>query len=289
MPSSLPRFLLVSLLLAVPVAASVSAAVTRGQLDARAAARRAELARGFTVEVEPPFLVIGDEAPARVRERCRAVVRWSVVRLKQDFFERDPDELIEIWLFREAATYEHTLRTRFNEEAISPFGFYSRRHRALFMNIATGTGTLVHEIVHPFMQANFPGCPAWFNEGLASLYEQCGEEDGHIIGRVNWRLPGLQERIRAGAVPGFRDLMALSAPSFYGESGGYSVHYGQARYLCFYLQERGLLRSYYKAFRAAAAEDPTGYETLQRILGAADMTAFQEDWEAFVLRRRFPE
>jgi len=28
---------------------------------------------------------------------------------------------------------------------------------------------LVHEIVHPFMRANFPECPAWFNEGLASL------------------------------------------------------------------------------------------------------------------------
>ena len=31
---------------------------------------------------------------------------------------------------------------------------------------------LVHEMVHPFMDADFPACPAWFNEGLASLYEQ---------------------------------------------------------------------------------------------------------------------
>ena len=40
------------------------------------------------------------------------------------------------------------------------------------MNIATGGGTLVHEIVHPFMAANFEQCPSWFNEGLGSLYEQ---------------------------------------------------------------------------------------------------------------------
>ena len=30
-------------------------------------------------------------------------------------------------------------------------------------------------MVHPFVEANFPDCPAWFNEGLGSLYEQCAE------------------------------------------------------------------------------------------------------------------
>ena len=34
------------------------------------------------------------------------------------------------------------------------------------MNISTGGGTLVHEIVHPFIEANFPACPPWLNEGL---------------------------------------------------------------------------------------------------------------------------
>ena len=50
------------------------------------------------------------------------------------------------------------------------------------MNISTGGGTLVHEIVHPFVAANFPNCPAWFNEGLGSLYEQSGEVNGAIHG-----------------------------------------------------------------------------------------------------------
>ena len=40
------------------------------------------------------------------------------------------------------------------------------------MNIGPGPGTLSHELVHPYMEANFPNVPAWFNEGLASLYEQ---------------------------------------------------------------------------------------------------------------------
>ena len=51
--------------------------------------------------------------------------------------------------------------------------------------VATGGGTLVHEIVHPFMRANFPECPAWFNEGMGSLYEQCSEVNGRIAGLTN--------------------------------------------------------------------------------------------------------
>ena len=75
------------------------------------------------------------------------------------------------------------------------------------MNIATSGGTLVDEIVHPYMAANFPECPSWFNEGLASLYEQCGEENGRIHGDTNWRLAGLQKAIRSKKLPPFKSLL----------------------------------------------------------------------------------
>ncbi len=65
------------------------------------------------------------------------------------------------------------------------------------MDISTGGGTLVHEIVHPFIEANFPNCPPWLNEGLGSLYEQSGEVQGRIHGFTNWRLHGLQADIKA--------------------------------------------------------------------------------------------
>ncbi len=273
-----------ALLLVVPARGTESP-----KLAQHAEALRANKPAGFTVVIEPPFVVVGDEPPAVVGERCRATIRWAVARLREDFFERNPESIIEIWLFRDQESYERTLRTRFDEKPISPFGFYSPKHQALFMNISTGSGTLVHEIVHPFMRANFPKCPAWFDEGFASLYEQCRDEDGHIVGGVNWRLPGLQERIRAGTLISFRELTSLSRTAFYGASEGYNVHYAQARYLCFYLQERGLLRKFYQAFVAGAETDPTGYATLQHVLGVEDMVAFQRDWEAFVLRRKFPE
>lgn len=152
------------------------------------------------------------------------------------------------------------------------------------MNISTGGGTLVHEIVHPFIASNFPECPSWFNEGLASLYEQCGERDGKITGYTNWRLRGLQQAINGDKVPPFKELMSTTTREFYNADPG--SNYGQARYLCYYLQERGLLVKYYHAFRKNAKADPTGYVTLQRVLGEKDIPAFQKKWNRYILELR---
>lgn len=246
---------------------------------------------GFTLVVQPPFVVIGDEPPAQVRLRATNTVKWAVDRLKQDYFARDPDEIVDIWLFRDRASYTNHAWLLFKDKPTTPFGYYSAEHRALIMNIATGGGTLVHEIVHPFMRANFPDCPAWFNEGLASLYEQASDKQGRIYGNINWRFKGLEQAIQAGKLISFQQLMEMSESEFYGgaNSTNYNQHYGQARYLCYYLQEKGLLKKFYHQFVANAKGDPTGFNTLKRVLGEDDMAAFQKKWEKFILRLRKSE
>jgi hypothetical protein len=251
---------------------------------------KAKAPPGFTVIAQPPFVVVGDEPPAVVRVRATKTVQWAVEALKREYFERDPEETIDIWLFKDKASYEKHTRELFQDRPTTPFGYYSPAHRALIMNISTGGGTLVHELVHPFMRANFPACPAWFNEGLASLYEQSGERAGRIRGETNWRLAGLQEAIRAGRILSFKKLMAMNEREFYGEDAHshYGQFYAQARYLCYYLQEQGLLRKYYREYTANAKQDPTGFESLRTVLGEQDMDAFKKNWEAFVLKLGFP-
>jgi hypothetical protein len=216
-----------------------------------------------------------------VKEHSEHTIKWAVDKLKQDFFTKDPKEILDIWLFKDADSYQRNTLALFGEKPGTPYGYYSSSHKALIMNISTGGGTLVHEIVHPFVEANFPECPPWFNEGLGSLYEQTGEVDGHIHGYTNWRLPGLQRAIRAGKVPDFKSLTALDAHAFYDEDKG--TNYGQARYLCYYLQERGLLIKFYREFHAHQKQYPTGYKSLQKILGIVDMRAFKRKWEQYVL------
>ena len=241
---------------------------------------------GFTVLAQLPFVVLGDEPAEMVRLHSVQTVKWAVDALKQDYFQRDPVEIIDIWLFRDRTSYLDHTRDLFHESPSTPFGFYSSAHHALIMDISTGGGTLVHEIVHPFMAANFPACPAWFNEGLASLYEQSTIQDGHIHGLVNWRYAGLVKAIQEGKTLTFQQLTGTSDAEFYGRgstNASYSQYYAQARYLCYYLQEQGLLVKFYHEFSTHASDDPTGYATLQRVLGEKDMLAFKKKWEKFIM------
>lgn len=240
----------------------------------------------FTAIIQHPFVVIGDESSAMVARRAKDTVQWAVDRLKDAYFKKDPTEILDIWLFKDKASYEKHTKQIFDHRPSTPYGYFSQAQGALVMNIATGGGTLVHEIVHPYVAANFPKCPAWFNEGLGSLYEQSGSRDGRIIGRTNWRLAGLQEAIRKKQVPPFRTLCSTTDHKFYNMDSG--TNYAHARYLCYYLQEHGLLRTFYHRFHANRKKDPSGYETLKAVLDRDDMAEFKKDWEAYVMKLRFP-
>jgi hypothetical protein len=236
---------------------------------------------GFSIIIQKPFVVIGDEPQKVVQQRAEDTVKWAVDRLKQDFFTKDPEEILDIWLFKDEASYEKHARLLFADTPTTPYGYYSPDHKALIMNIATGGGTLVHEIVHPFMEANFPACPPWLNEGLGSLYEQCGEVDGHIHGFTNWRLPGLQRAIEGKHVPSFKALTEMDAKAFYNDDKG--TNYAQARYLCYYLQEKDVLRKFFQEFFAKQKDDPSGFKSLQKVLAEPDMDVFKIHWEKYVM------
>ncbi|MBA3499920.1 MAG: hypothetical protein M4D80_11625 [Myxococcota bacterium] len=249
-------------------------------------ARLTKLGLGsLEIRIEDPFVVVG-EGTAKQLERSAGTVRWAADILERDYFGKRPSIILDIFLFDTAATYERGVKKLTGEEPGTPYGFYSRTHRGLFMNIATGGGTLVHEIVHPYVEADFPSAPAWLNEGLGSLYEQSAERDGHIVGLTNWRLAGLQKAIAKDTVPTFKTLTSMDSETFYGEASG--TNYSQSRYLLYYMQEKGLLRDFYKAFRAARSKDPTGYATLVKALGEKDMADFEDRWQAFVAKLRFP-
>ncbi len=260
--------------------------VTPADLAQRVRALRQSLPPAFSIVVESPFVVIGNDTPERLRQYSAGTVRWAAERLRRDFFNRDPSRVLDIWLLQGESAYRRVAVERFGGDPSTPYGFYTSEQNALVMNIETGGGTLVHELVHPYMEENFPEGPAWFNEGLGSLFEQSADRDGHIVGLTNWRLAGLQRAIRADAVPSFRWLLATTSDRFYGADSG--LHYAQARYLLFYLQERGLLRRYCREFLRDHDRDPTGYQTLMRVLGHPDPEAFQQQWESYVLGLRFP-
>jgi hypothetical protein len=254
-------------------------------LEARVAELRASLPAGFTVLAEPPWVVVGDEVPENVRARAEQTIRWATQQLERHLFPARPAEVWTIWMFGDADSYRtHAVSLLGHPDPHTPYGY--ARDGQLVMNIATGGGTLIHEMVHPYVAANAPGAPPWINEGLGSLYEQCGERDGRMVGLTNWRLSGLQQAIGADTLPSIETLLVQDDHGFYSEDPG--TNYGQARYLMLWLQEHGKLEAFWHGWRQDQQHDPSGLLALRGAVGTEDLVAWQEDWEGWVLGLHFP-
>src|SRR5690349_13351280 len=153
------RQLLTAIAFAAALAPTLAAAAepTEDELKTRKADLEKKLkGQGFTVVIEAPFVIVGDEGPAAVKNRASGFLRWTVKLLEKDYFPKQPDKIIEVWLFGNERTYRAGAKKYFNDTPDTPYGYYSPTADALIMNIGPGAGTLSHELVHPFMEANFP-------------------------------------------------------------------------------------------------------------------------------------
>ncbi len=84
--------------------------------------------REFTIIIESPFVVIGDGTRAAVKSQAETV-RWAVEKLKQDYFEKDPAEILDIWLFKNEASYRKTRARSLTTSPIRPTATIRARTR----------------------------------------------------------------------------------------------------------------------------------------------------------------
>ena len=259
-------------------AAPAHAEPTDKELNQRADELKKKLkGQGYTVLVEAPFVVIGDSPVATVKKITTGFLRSKVTLLEKDFFTKRPDRVLEVWLFGNEKSFRKGAKKFFNDDPETPYGYYSPDANALIMN-ASGLGTLSHELVHPYMEANFPDVPSWFNEGLASLYEQPSSRNGHIVGLPNWRLPNLKREIKAKTLPKIATMLGTTRDQFY--EANYDA-YAFARYIVYYLQEQGKLQEFYKKF-LEDKKDLTGITALEAIIGES-LDTFEPKWRKWVL------
>jgi hypothetical protein len=276
------RWVFVCLLLA-GWSAPAAAAELQTACTERAARLREQLGKHGHVIERAPFVLAGDLTTEELASWHDQTVAPAARAMAATYFRTAPSAPITVLLFSGDRSYRHWARELFGDEEVSLYGYYKPTVRTLVMNIGTGGGTLVHELTHALADFDFPDIPAWFNEGLASLHEQCRfrEDAGGpwIEGLENWRLPALQTAIKKGEL---RSLRSLAADDDF-RRRLVGINYAQARYFCLYLQRQGKLTEFYRQVRTGQRDDPLGVKAFGAVLPNKKWEELDREFQAWVL------
>ena len=153
------------------------------------------------------------------------------------------------------------------------------------------TSVVMHEFTHALhhadMSARRQTHPIWLVEGLATLFETAKHEPGGVTPRHSQRLGILQHAIRAKQSIPWAQLMGMNHPVFMQHA---IVAYAQARYMLFYMLERGLLKKFYDAYtdKEGYADDKTALRTIEVLFGKP-IAEVESDWKQWVLAQKVPQ
>lgn len=238
-----------------------------------------KLPADWTVLISDPFVLAGDCHQDQLAKYFRDTISPTAQALSVQYFDTHPAWPITIILCSSDESYRechHSLNERDRSEYA---GIYSRGEHRLIVNIATGEGTLAHELTHALAHADFPDLPEWLDEGLASLYEECEfTSDGtRLIGAENWRGAALHGLMQRGEL---RSIVDLATEQFAAENA--AVDYAQARYFCLYLQQRNLLEPFYRKCRSQSKADRTGLQALAECFNRNDFRSIDVQFQSWL-------
>lgn len=250
---------------------------------------RAEEIRGrcgtaWPMVVESPFVITGDLSADQLTELMQSSLLPTMRALQLDYFDRDPTVPVTVIILSSAEAYRSTLEALGHARQAEYSGLYHREERLIVLNLATGPGTLAHELTHALAHADFPEMPEWFDEGLASLHEESEFtlDGSRLRGRENWRRRFLDEAMQRDCWKSVGRL--LDEP--FGDPDVAALDYALARDLCLYLQERGLLQAFYRKCRGDIAQDPTGQQSLTRLFPRRTLYDIDQEFRAWLQQRK---
>jgi hypothetical protein len=251
------------------------------ECDRRARTLAERLGPDCRVIVRPPFIVAGDLPEEMLDRQYHETIVPTVRALSLAFFDHEPTEPITLLLFASDDTYQGAARKLDQRSSADYHGYYIRPDRRIVLNLSTGEGTLAHELTHALAHADFPNMPEWFDEGLASLFEEASfSDDGLLLlGQSNWRLNHLLDAMQNRKLSTLESLASARRV----DASKQQLQYAQSRYFCLFLQDRGLLPFFYRKFRARVATDPSGFQTLCDVFGTENLDPVDREFRQWVI------
>jgi len=249
------------------------------QINQKIKLLRRQLPPTFRLYSAGPF-VVASELPRYVTDTYRAyTITWLHDHMMRDYC-RTPPKLAEktIFLFLSQRSYNEFIKKHLGRSLSKTWGVTTKQ--AILVDIESGSGSLVHELVHNYLKADFPKIPDWLEEGISSLYEQSVEVDGRITGLINFRIEVFRKAMQKGGLISLKDLILQGREKL--KADELDLYYAQVRYFCFYLQELGVLQNVYHSLRDDKYLDTTGQRALMQILGADSLSAIQRNWISFI-------
>jgi hypothetical protein len=212
-------------------------------------------------EARADYPLLGEVAGKRARITVRGEVgktaQKEMVKLVGDVVadverrftqaRKDPDPTVTLLLFSDEDRYRTVAETW--GPSVSGWGFYMPDKRIAIANLDASVGNLRHELVHPLIGDDYPGIPAWLNEGVAALYGTAKHGKHGFTFLVNYRLRDLQRALKNGTCPTLKQLAASTDLDVRGNRA--MVYYALSRYVLLYADQQGTLSKLYTELRAA--------------------------------------
>jgi len=249
--------------------------------DQRAGILAERLGPSFSSICRPPYVLAGDLTTTELDTIYRDTIVPTARALSLMYFDHEPDEPICVLLLGSEESYRQTAKRIDGRSVADYHGYYIRTDRRVMINASTGAGTLAHELTHALAHFDFPNMPEWFDEGLASLYEESDftVDNLQLVGLSNWRLNYLIQALHQKRLGSLESLLAARRI----RSDQQALDYAQSRFLCLYLQQRDMLPLYYRKLRANSATDPSGMQTLREAFSVATLDDVDRHFRNWVI------
>jgi hypothetical protein len=229
------------------------------------------------------FLLVEASGSTPLFDRADELLQRALPAFFNGPFTTHPSSPVSILFFSAKPGYDAYCLAHYGAASSGDVALYHRTTRDIVVDASGGAGflpTLTHEVVHPIMEADFPGAPLWFNEAVASYFEAPEyAKDGAIHGEHrNWRhaailsaiaSPTEKANVRIDTLFGMDPMQfrAWSPATKTVDKHQNLLNAALARSFAAWLDDKGKLWPFYHAWRDGFAADPKGEKAFATVMG----------------------